>query len=270
MALAGSQSIPSTESTDLLKDAYQNQKPIVSDGETYDSLTDALNAVSDGGVITLPPGTYSGNFTLDTTNVTLKGESREGVILDGGTTGRALTVSASKCTVKNLSVQNTSGGQSNTTVLSIVAGGAGANIIDVTVVDSDVNGIDIVDDDVLIDSVDIITADDRGISVSGGATDNLIRSVYMYGDNPVGDDGMRLGAGDNEVVNCHIDGCGDEGYLIDGDRVSLIGCKVLNAGDRGIVVTGDECTIVGNTAVATNANLDTSSATNLTQAGNNT
>ena len=51
-------------------------------GDTYGSITEAINAASSGDVIKLPDGAYAGDITIDKA-ITLKGSSKEGTVIKG-------------------------------------------------------------------------------------------------------------------------------------------------------------------------------------------
>lgn len=61
-------------------------------------------------LIFIKDGTYPG-FTMDVTGLVIVGQSPS-VIIDGGTTSHAVTLSANKCVLANLTVQST-GGEGN-------------------------------------------------------------------------------------------------------------------------------------------------------------
>ncbi|MFR2586111.1 MAG: InlB B-repeat-containing protein [Bacilli bacterium] len=51
-------------------------------GDTYGTITEAINAASSGDVIKLPDGTYAGDITIDKA-ITLKGSSKDGTVIKG-------------------------------------------------------------------------------------------------------------------------------------------------------------------------------------------
>ncbi|MGW9114983.1 right-handed parallel beta-helix repeat-containing protein [Microbacterium sp. NPDC055683] len=71
------------------------------------ALEDAGGLVSDGGIILIADGTYEGTLEVSADDVTVRGESREGVILDGGlTASNGVVGTGARFTVENLTVRN--------------------------------------------------------------------------------------------------------------------------------------------------------------------
>ncbi len=71
------------------------------------SLADAGDLVADGGVILIAPGTYTGTLEVSADDVTVRGEDRNGVVIDGELTRSSGVVgSGERITVENLTVKN--------------------------------------------------------------------------------------------------------------------------------------------------------------------
>lgn len=71
------------------------------------SLTDAGGLVADGGVILIAPGTYTESLDVRGDDVTVRGEDRNAVILDGELTrSNGVVATGERITVENLTVRN--------------------------------------------------------------------------------------------------------------------------------------------------------------------
>ncbi|MFK4761691.1 right-handed parallel beta-helix repeat-containing protein [Microbacterium sp. ZW T5_45] len=71
------------------------------------SLTDAGALVADGGIILISSGTYTESLDVRADDVTVRGEDRNGVILDGELTrSNGVVATGERITVENLTVRN--------------------------------------------------------------------------------------------------------------------------------------------------------------------
>ncbi len=71
------------------------------------SLTDAGALVADGGIIVIAPGTYTESLEVAADDVTVRGEDRSTVIIDGELTrSNGVVGTGERITVENLTVQN--------------------------------------------------------------------------------------------------------------------------------------------------------------------
>ena len=70
-----------------------------------DSIQSAINSAAGGDTIYVHAGTYAENVIVDKT-LTLRGESRETTIIDGGGTGTVVSITADAVTFTRFTVQN--------------------------------------------------------------------------------------------------------------------------------------------------------------------
>ena len=71
------------------------------------SLTDAGGRVADGGIILISPGTYTETLDVRADDVTVRGEDRNGVIIDGELTrANGVVATGERVTVENLTVRD--------------------------------------------------------------------------------------------------------------------------------------------------------------------
>lgn len=82
----------------------------------YSTVQAAINAASSGDTISIANGTYSEVVTVSSakTNLVIQGASNTGTIITSGQNQTTLTVSASGVTIKNIKLQNTYTGDTNT------------------------------------------------------------------------------------------------------------------------------------------------------------
>ncbi|MFJ4223665.1 nitrous oxide reductase family maturation protein NosD [Microbacterium sp. NPDC089695] len=73
----------------------------------FPTISAAVEAASEGDTVVVEPGVYRETVAIDTAGVTLRGQSRDGVIIDGEVRrGNGVVVSAPRVTVQNLTVRN--------------------------------------------------------------------------------------------------------------------------------------------------------------------
>lgn len=74
--------------------------------DDYDTIQGAVDATSPGDTIYVRSGLYIEHVTIDKNSLTLIGEDREGVIVDGGWSGDCIHVTGDKNSIVNFTVQN--------------------------------------------------------------------------------------------------------------------------------------------------------------------
>jgi pectinesterase len=82
----------------------------------------AINAAAAGDTISIANGTYSGQFTVPSskTGLIIQGASNTGTILTSGQNQTTVTVQATDVTIKNIKLQNTYTGDTNTNHVLVV------------------------------------------------------------------------------------------------------------------------------------------------------
>lgn len=139
----------------------------------YANLQDAITVAPAGGVVTLCPGTYTGSVVIDKT-VTIQGDTREGVILQGEGTSPALDIVADLVTVSTLTVTSTYSGV-------VVDGADGVTLTDLTYDQPGYWGLQLKDAlNTVVSDSSFLQPGGGGIQITGGTA--TISGVQM--DNP--------------------------------------------------------------------------------------
>jgi pectinesterase len=88
----------------------------------YSTVQAAINAAAAGDVISIANGTYSGQFSIPSTktSLTIQGASNTGTILTSGQNQTTMTVLATDVTIKNIKLQNSYTGDTNTNHVLVV------------------------------------------------------------------------------------------------------------------------------------------------------
>lgn len=176
----------------------------------YGSLAAALQAASDGDVLTVSPGTYRENLVLDRA-VTLRGPERagSGSVRIAPADGVALTVRSS-ATVQDLQLE----GQ-----------------------DASVPALLIEDCAPELTGIRVLTRSAAGIEVRGGARPTVRRCTV---DNPAGL-GISVSGGAGGVYEeCEVVAAGQSGVSVrDGAHPRLERCRVHHASGAGLSLHGD-------------------------------
>ncbi|MFG2501012.1 right-handed parallel beta-helix repeat-containing protein [Streptomyces sp. NPDC048441] len=175
----------------------------------YASLAAALEAASDGDVLTITPGTYRENLVIQRA-VTLRGpEGSPGSVRIAPSDGVPLTVRSS-AVVQDLHVE----GQDSAAPALLVEDGA-PELIDVRVV----------------------TRSATGIEVRGGARPTVRRCTV---DNPGGIGIAVLDGGGGVFEECEVVSAGQSGVAVRGGaHPRLERCRVHHASGAGLSVTGE-------------------------------
>ncbi|MFI6087810.1 right-handed parallel beta-helix repeat-containing protein [Streptomyces sp. NPDC051218] len=175
----------------------------------YVSLAAALEAASDGDVLTIAPGTYRENLVVQRA-VTLRGpEGSPGSVRIAPSDGVPLTVRSS-AVVQDLHVE----GQDSAAPALLVEDGA-PELVDVRVV----------------------TRSAAGIEVRGGARPTVRRCTV---DNPGGIGIAVLDGGGGVFEECEVVSAGQSGIAVRGGaHPRLERCRVHHASGAGLSVTGE-------------------------------
>jgi pectinesterase len=89
---------------------------------SYSTVQAAINAAAAGDTIAIANGTYTGQFSVPSskTGLIIQGASNTGTILTSGQNQTTMTVSATDVTIKNIKLQNTYTGDTNTNHVLVV------------------------------------------------------------------------------------------------------------------------------------------------------
>ncbi|NLU73576.1 AAA family ATPase [Streptomyces sp. HNM0575] len=176
----------------------------------YGSLSAALEAATDGDVITVAPGTYRENLVLERT-VTLRGPERAaaGSVRIAPAEGVALTVRSS-AVVQHLQIE----AQDAASPALLVEDGA-----------AELNGLR------------VMTRSASGIEVRGGARPTVRRCTV---DNPAGTGITVTGGAGGVYEECEVVSAGQSGVSVrDGAHPRLERCSVHHATGAGLSLHGD-------------------------------
>jgi len=193
-------------------------------GWSYSTITlavAAFDALNVGGWIEVPTGTWSEAVVLDEANLVLRGQGTDSII-DGGTTGHAVSITASDCIVKDLKLLTTAG-QANA-YDGINNTGANTSIINVWVSSSDRHCI-YTNAQSRIVSCKLASADDMGVYVGASGDNTIITSCYIPS---AGDDGIYI---DTAAEDC----------VVDSNRITGAANEAIDD-DSGTSTTGDNDT----------------------------
>lgn len=88
----------------------------------YSTVQAAINAAAAGDTISIANGTYAGQFSIPSskTGLIIQGASNTGTILTSGQNQTTMTVQATDVTIKNIKLQNTYTGDTNTNHVLVV------------------------------------------------------------------------------------------------------------------------------------------------------
>ncbi|SCK57631.1 right-handed parallel beta-helix repeat-containing protein [Streptomyces sp. WMMB 322] len=176
----------------------------------YGSLAAAVEAATDGDVITVAPGTYRENLVLERT-VTLRGPERgaSGSVRIAPSEGVAVTVRSS-AVVQHLQIE----AQDATSPALLVEDGA-----------AELNGLR------------VMTRSASGIEVRGGARPTVRRCTV---DNPAGTGITVTGGAGGVYEECEIVSAGQSGISVrDGAHPRLERCSIHHATGAGLLLHGD-------------------------------
>jgi hypothetical protein len=245
----------------FLTSAVASGKALADNGEVYDSVQDAENAAD--SFVLVGPGTFNESVTVDTAGMTLVGSGYD-TLIDGGTIGDAIKVTADNVTVRRLRVQTTQGaGNSYIGVLADTV--SNCTITRVVVTGSDQDGIEILKStDCIVDSCHVENTDVTGISVSGSSSGTKARRViisncFVDTTNDSNGDTIVTGGGGGcfsvIVANCIIRNATRNGIGFNGSDSISIGNRIINSGVDGVYDRGVD-NIRANTRVSDSGSSD--------------
>jgi parallel beta-helix repeat protein len=238
--------------TAMLANSLKERKPLADTGELYDSIQAAENDAS--AFIFVPPGTFNESVTIDTAGLTLLGCGRASLI-NGGTIGDAINITADNVTVESLSVETTAGGGNLHNGITVDTGGDSCTFSNIHVTQSDNDGFFISDGaDHSVENCYVENADDRPIQSQRPRT--LVTGCVV--ENSAG--GIRLDsdADDSIVANCIVRDSSGNGINLKptgGDCIA-IGNRVDNTAQDGIGTNSDDNIIANNRISDCARNLD--------------
>lgn len=192
-----------------------------SEGETYSTIQEAIDDLgTDGGWVEASIGTFNEAVTITTSGVELRGQGWNTVI-NGGVTGTAVTTSGSYITVRDLTVQTTTGG-----------GNAYDGIRH--------NGGNFLK----IERVRVNGSDDNGININANVARSWIKNCYIYDTDG---DAIDSWLNNSWIVDNEIYTAGARGIYLHASNVIIKGNDMFDITTEGIYLGGLECVISDNT-----------------------
>jgi len=211
-----------------------------------ETITEAISHVTTDGTIYIYNGIYDEQCTINKMGITIFGESRENVIIDGEGARNGIQIAREDTTITSLTVRN-----GNPCGISI----AGKD--DVTITDCDITstgsahyGLYIYagSERALISDCDISTTDkgnEYGIFIwntgGSGPQDNVITNckIYNHGEHGIFLDEIDA-AEPNEIADCEIYANGDSGIYFDdnSDNNKIFNCEIYNNDNYGLMLDG--------------------------------
>jgi parallel beta-helix repeat protein len=222
-------------------------KITTSKGWTYATIAAAITAVGAQGWIEVPSGTWSEAVTLSNDNVILRGQGWDSII-DGGTTGHAISMTGDDCTVHDITVQTT-GGATNSYDGIFLNGATNCRIRDVQVLDSDRHGINAIGgaNGLMVRDCYITSADNDAMYIDVRCR---VSGMYIYS---VGGYGIYMaGTSDNSILDTnYINTTGNDGIYIHTNSANNIISSNRIRGWTGEAIDDDSgtATITGNNTV---------------------
>ena len=184
---------------------------------SYSNIQAALNAAPIGATVFVTAGQYSEAVTIAKRGQRLVGESPDSTIINGGTTGTALTVTAARVTVENIRLQTDAG-----------AGNA-------------YHGINANIDSLTLRNVQIAGADGQGINAAGNGW--LMENVFI--DNADGYSVAASGLSNSVITNSRFQNSVDAGIYLGGShRNTVTNNYIISGGTHGIQDNGNKKTII--------------------------
>lgn len=210
--------------------------PCNSKGNCFTTVQDAIDDLAGDGWVFVPAGTWSEALTITNNNVVLFG-SGWGSIIDGGTTGHAISISGSYCTLRDLQAKTDQ------------AGG------------TDFDAVSLSGDYIHVENVYVSSSDDVGFGLS-----SYCSAVNCLVANTDGD-GIRAGPS-CRVVGSRVKSIGRYGIYATsiGANSVFTGNSIDTTGDDGINIHADaeNCVVDSNRIMSwTNEAIDDNSGTSV-------
>lgn len=215
----------------LFTTALNDGEVLADDGYVYESVQAAQDAASSW--IFIGPGTFNEKVIVDTSGLTIVG-SGYNTLVDGGTSGNAFGTGASNITIRNLSVQTTSGGGTGADGIQTNSGSDSLTIENVTVRDSDRFGIYLSNGtDHIVNNCTVEAVENSGI-VSGSSRVQIVNSTILGG---VSGQGINTGGTGENIVSNNVIQNTDRGINVgSGDDGIIIGNRIISCASDGIDV----------------------------------
>lgn len=208
---------------DVLSHATQ---PLNSKGNSFTTIQGALNDLAGDGWVYVPTGTWNETVTLNDENTVLFGAGKSSII-NGGTSGHAITVSARYNVIRNLAAQTTAGGGNPFDSIHITIGQEDNWVLYCWVLESDRHGIYHGGEDCMSMGNTILFSDEDGIHQYGTEGRILSNSISTTGGHGIH---VRSTGDQSLLANNMIEIIGDDGIYIhaDGNLCNVANNNITN------------------------------------------
>lgn len=237
-----------SEVTGHMITAVKEGKALADDGNTYDSVQDAVDAAS--SFVKIGPGTFNENVTISTSELTLLGSGSD-THIDGQST-TAITISSEDITVKSLSVSNNSDGDFSTgdDAIFVQNSANGTTVKNIVVIDSDSAGVGAgTPANMEIIGCLFEAGDEYAVNIDG--VNAIVVNNMINGTRG----GLNTNGDDNVLANNSIINPGADGFNTNGNDSIIISNRVHNSGAIGISYNASD-SIIANNRVSDSTNSD--------------
>jgi len=223
-----------------LVDANWGGGPVLtSKGCSMATIALALTYVGASGWVEVPSGTWNEDVTVSNNDVTLRGQGWDTIINKTADGDHSITVSGTRCVVRDLQCVTTPGGANN------------------------YDGVYVSGDYVIIDTVFVNGSDRQGIAFVAGADDGRIINCYIYDADT---HGLSVNGFRTVISGNKIEQSGTYGIELasTGDDSTVRGNVIITSADDGIYIDTncENCVVSGNRITAwTNEAIDDDSGT---------
>jgi nitrous oxidase accessory protein NosD len=196
-----------------------------------------------GGWVFVGPGTFNESVDISTAGLTLEGVG-DGSIIDGGTIGYGVVISASNVTIRNLTVQTTGGSGNTYHAIRTTTGGDSSTIDNVYIPDSDAHGVWLESgSDHTVKNCVIENTDERGVYSTTLRTICVNNKFDTTGQHAVF---TSSGSDDCIISNNIFTNCQPESIKPFGSDTLVGGNRIMNTGSYGILNEGTDNIIFNN------------------------
>jgi hypothetical protein len=132
-------SLSSVTGAGIISQAIQHGKVWADNGEMYESVQNAVDNAS--AYVFVGVGTFNESVSISTNGLSVVGCGNPATVINGGTTGPGIDITASDVDIRTLQAATASGGGSSNPAINVASGANRVHIEQVRVVDSDADGI---------------------------------------------------------------------------------------------------------------------------------
>ena len=231
---------------------------------TYQTIAAAISAAPIGAAIYVRNGVYNEAITMNKRAQRLIGESRDSVVINGGTTGTAVTVTGVNVYLENLTLMTTAGGGNAYHGIDISADSVSTRRIRIRETDSD--GINAIGGNGQHEDLQVLQADGYGVVLAGGAAYITLVNARISGAT---NDGLLMSGngGHCQIIGGKFSGNGLAGLAINASDFNIVtGIQASSNTQRGVQITGAD----SDSNVVSVSQMRLNPTANFTDSGNGT